>query len=633
MAAFQVNAFQNNAFQLTEPGGVSVHLRSPTGVATAGSTASGTVSTDVGNGTLYWRATTNASESIATVKAGSSQAVAATGVQNVLVTGLTPDTQYYLHFTQTTTVPEDAAVVSSAAFTTAGTQLLLSPEAFDNAAWATFSAPTVTANVENDPNGNATVDNVNLGQDLRQHIASLPAGTYTLSAYVKSGPATAATAVRFTTNNTLAWNTGISQKNTLSTTLTLYSTTFTLASTQALAIIIGAVDATGAADGTITGNFRIAWAMLNKGSVRGDYVPQDVPTVNVSIGATETGSDSASLATIAVAAGALSATESGADTASIQAGATAAVLPSATETGADSASIAAIAPAQCAIAAAEAGQDSLSIAAIAQAQASLSAGEAGADIASVVAAAVAALAISTPEVGSDTAAISASAPAIASIAATDASQDTANVVAQAVAQASLTALESVADTAAIAGAAPLSASIGAVESASDTASITVGSVGGTVSTSITAVESVSDAVAVSASALASSSIDAFESSSDTAGILASAIAAGSFIVAEAGFDSAEVRAYAEAQGFIAALESGSDSAELFLIDPATINMIVKTVYKDALYTRSAQFGAGFQVAKSASPEYAVQSEKDAGFQRAKNVSSDYAGISAKDVGF
>lgn len=256
---------------------VSVHLSSPTGVATAGSKASGTVSTDVGNGTLYWLATTNASESIATVKAGSSQAVAATGVQNVLVTGLTPDTQYYLHFTQTTTVPEDAAVVSSAAFTTAGTQLLLSPEAFDNAAWATFSSPTVTANVENDPNGNATVDNVNLGQDLRQHIASLPAGTYTLSAYVKSGPATAATAVRFTTNNALAWNTGISQKNTLSTTLTLYSTTFTLASTQALAIIIGAVDATGAADGTITGNFRIAWAMLNEGSVRGDFVPVDPP--------------------------------------------------------------------------------------------------------------------------------------------------------------------------------------------------------------------------------------------------------------------------------------------------------------------------------------------------------------------
>lgn len=275
-APFDSGVFDPGAFD-TEPGGVSVHLTSPTGVATAGSTASGTVSTDVGNGTLYWLASANASESIATVKAGSSQAVAATGVQNVLVTGLTPDTQYYLHFTQTTTVPEDAAVVSSAAFTTAGTQLLLSPEAFDSAAWATFSAPTVTANVENDPNGNATVDNINLGQDARQHLTGLAAGTYTLSALVKSGPATAATALRMTTNNTLAWNTGVSFKQTLTGTLTLMQVSFTLASTQDLAVIIGAVDATGAADAGITGNFRIAWAMLNKGSVRGDFVPVDPP--------------------------------------------------------------------------------------------------------------------------------------------------------------------------------------------------------------------------------------------------------------------------------------------------------------------------------------------------------------------
>lgn len=655
-APFDSGVFDPGAFD-TEPGGVSVHLTSPTGVATAGSTASGTVSTDVGNGTLYWLASANASESIATVKAGSSQAVAATGVQNVLVTGLTPDTQYYLHFTQTTTVPEDAAVVSSAAFTTAGTQLLLSPEAFDNAAWATFSAPTVTANVENDPNGNATVDNVNLGQDARQHLTGLAAGTYTLSALVKSGPATAATALRMTTNNTLAWNTGVSFKQTLTGTLTLMQVSFTLASTQDLAVIIGAVDATGAADAGITGNFRIAWAMLNKGSARGDFVPQSLPTVNASISAAETANDVASLSVTATAVGALSAAESGADTAAvsaslraqasastqesgtdvaaIQAGAVASASIAGTEAGQDVASLGASATAVASVAALESGQDTAAFGASTQSQsiASLAAIELGADTASILSASIAQLATAATEAGVDAVAISALALASASLAVTESANDAVAITGAAIAAATLGATESVVDTVSVTGAALSSASLATTEASIDTAFISVAAVGGIIGVLIAATEPASDTTAFAASARGSVSIDALESASDTAGILASAIAAGSFIVAEAGFDSAEVRAYAEAQGFIAALESGSDSAELFLIDPATINMIVKTVYKDALYTRSAQFGAGFQVAKSASPEYAVQSEKDAGFQRAKNVSSDYAGISTKDVGF
>ena len=93
-------------------------LTLPTGTATGQTTASGTVTTDEGNGTLYYLASVNASESSGTIKAGSSQAVTATGVQNVTVTGLTASTNYYLHYVQTNTLLEDSNVASSAQFTT-----------------------------------------------------------------------------------------------------------------------------------------------------------------------------------------------------------------------------------------------------------------------------------------------------------------------------------------------------------------------------------------------------------------------------------------------------------------------------------------------------------------------------------
>ena len=93
-------------------------LTSPTATTTGTTTASGTVSTNEANGTLYYLATTNATESVATVKAGSSQAVSATGVQNVSFTGLTGSTTYYAHYVHTDAANNDSARVSSASFTT-----------------------------------------------------------------------------------------------------------------------------------------------------------------------------------------------------------------------------------------------------------------------------------------------------------------------------------------------------------------------------------------------------------------------------------------------------------------------------------------------------------------------------------
>lgn len=93
-------------------------LTSPTGTQTGSTTASGTVSTDEANGTLYFLASTNASETAATVKAASSQTVTATGAQAVSFTGLTASTTYYAHYCHRDAAGNDSTVASSASFTT-----------------------------------------------------------------------------------------------------------------------------------------------------------------------------------------------------------------------------------------------------------------------------------------------------------------------------------------------------------------------------------------------------------------------------------------------------------------------------------------------------------------------------------
>ena len=94
-------------------------LSLPTAAAFSPTAISGTVTTDEGNGTLYFYASTNSSESAATIKAsGDTQAVTASGVQNVLVGFLTPETDYYLHFVQDDLATNESNVVSSAQVST-----------------------------------------------------------------------------------------------------------------------------------------------------------------------------------------------------------------------------------------------------------------------------------------------------------------------------------------------------------------------------------------------------------------------------------------------------------------------------------------------------------------------------------
>lgn len=85
-------------------------LSSPTATAD-GLTINGTVDTDEGNGTLYYYASENSSETAATIKTGDSQSVTSTGTQNVTISVSAGD--YYLHFVQDDSSSNESNVVSS----------------------------------------------------------------------------------------------------------------------------------------------------------------------------------------------------------------------------------------------------------------------------------------------------------------------------------------------------------------------------------------------------------------------------------------------------------------------------------------------------------------------------------------
>lgn len=94
-------------------------LSSPVGTTTGATTASWSVSTNEANGTLYRLASTNASETAATVKAsGGTATVTATGTQSGSVSGLTAATTYFMHFVHRDAAGNDSTVATSASFTT-----------------------------------------------------------------------------------------------------------------------------------------------------------------------------------------------------------------------------------------------------------------------------------------------------------------------------------------------------------------------------------------------------------------------------------------------------------------------------------------------------------------------------------
>lgn len=94
-------------------------LTSPTAAATGQSTASGSVTTNEANGTLYRLASVNPAEAAATVKAAAlTQPVSAAGPQPVSFASLTAATTYYPHFVQVDAAGNESAVASGASFAT-----------------------------------------------------------------------------------------------------------------------------------------------------------------------------------------------------------------------------------------------------------------------------------------------------------------------------------------------------------------------------------------------------------------------------------------------------------------------------------------------------------------------------------
>ena len=86
-------------------------LSAPTANA-SNTTLNGSVTTDVGGGTLYYLATESATATPAEIKAGRSRAVTAAGVQNVSWAGLSPNTLYYMHYIQETVADSNQVVAS-----------------------------------------------------------------------------------------------------------------------------------------------------------------------------------------------------------------------------------------------------------------------------------------------------------------------------------------------------------------------------------------------------------------------------------------------------------------------------------------------------------------------------------------
>jgi hypothetical protein len=112
-------------------------LSSPTAAANGPNAATGTVTTNEGNGTLFSMASENASEtSAAVIASGIQQAISSAGTKTVTVSGLTANTTYRLHHAHRDAAGNVATTAtSSASFTTAAAAAVPS----------TMAAPVITA--------------------------------------------------------------------------------------------------------------------------------------------------------------------------------------------------------------------------------------------------------------------------------------------------------------------------------------------------------------------------------------------------------------------------------------------------------------------------------------------------------
>jgi hypothetical protein len=129
-------------------------LSAPTATANGSSAGAGTITTNEGNGTLYFMASANATESAATVKAGATQTITSAGTKNVAVASLAASTLYYLHFLHRDAAGNDSAVANSAGFTTGAAADTTGPVMQgDLITSKTSTTTTITVPVQTDASG------------------------------------------------------------------------------------------------------------------------------------------------------------------------------------------------------------------------------------------------------------------------------------------------------------------------------------------------------------------------------------------------------------------------------------------------------------------------------------------------
>jgi hypothetical protein len=155
------------------------------------------------------------------------------------------------------------------------TNLLTYSSDFSNAVWSATGL-TVTSAATIAPDGSLTGSTLSVlaGGFIRQLQSAIAGNNYTTSIWVKKSSTGSATNIRLTTNNTIAWNTGISQQFALTTTWQrIVLSGIAISSGNTAYIIVGGLDAANGTDSTCIGNVDIWGAQLEAGAFATSYIP------------------------------------------------------------------------------------------------------------------------------------------------------------------------------------------------------------------------------------------------------------------------------------------------------------------------------------------------------------------------
>ena len=158
-----------------------------------------------------------------------------------------------------------------------GNNLFQYSQDFTNAVWTKINSTSVTSTSVVAPDGTATASTISITANggFRTSAAFTAGLTYSDSIWVKQSASGGASAIRLTTNNALAYNTGLSQKFTLTSSWQRVSLSGILNSsgTNGGYQIFGALDVTGANDATCVGNVDVWGAQFELGTVASAYTP------------------------------------------------------------------------------------------------------------------------------------------------------------------------------------------------------------------------------------------------------------------------------------------------------------------------------------------------------------------------